>query len=105
MSLHCSLTDADYWITGRRETLKDQELEFRVHLMNLLSDDKHKMQLDAKYIPGPIVDDRFSSRFHIPMTMDIAYESDSVVLPARILQSLVQLLSNPRERKAPSCSG
>jgi hypothetical protein len=92
-------------MTGRRETPKDQELEFRVHLMNVSSDDTQKMQLDAKYIPGPIVNDRLSSRFHMPMTMDIAYESDSVVLTARILQCLVQLLSNPREREAPPCSG
>jgi hypothetical protein len=107
VSLHSSLADAvaEYWITGHRETLKDQELEFRVHLMNLSSDDKHKMQLDPKYIPGPIVNDRLSSRFHMPMTMDIAYDSDSVVLAAHILQSLVQLLSNPREREAPSCPG
>jgi hypothetical protein len=52
--------------------------------MNLSSDDKHKMQLDPKYIPGPIVNDRFSSRFHMPITMDIAYDSDSVVLLAHI---------------------
>lgn len=73
--------------------------------MNLSSDDKHKMQLDAKYIPSPIVNDRFSSRFHVPMNMNIAYESDSVVLPTHILQSLVQLLSNPGEREASPCSG
>ena len=70
---------AEYWITGRLETLKDQELELRVHLMNLSSDDKHNMQLDAKYIPRPIVNDRLSSRFHLPMAMVIAYEFDSVV--------------------------
>jgi hypothetical protein len=45
--------------------------------MDLSSDDKQKMQLDAKYIPGPMVNDRLSSHFHMPMTMNIAYESDS----------------------------
>jgi hypothetical protein len=45
--------------------------------MNISSDDKQKMQLDAKYIPEPIVTDRLSTPFHIPMTMRIAYESDS----------------------------
>jgi len=73
--------------------------------MNLSSDDKQKMQLDAKYIPGPIVHDRLSSRFHMPMTMDLAYESETVVLTAYILQRFVQLLSNSREREAPPCSG
>jgi hypothetical protein len=73
--------------------------------MNISSDDKQKMQLDAKYIPEPIVTDRLSSPFHIPMTMHIAYESDSVVSAAHILQISVQVLSNPREREAPVCSG
>jgi hypothetical protein len=63
----------EYWITGCRNTLKDQELEFRVRLINLSSDDKHKMQLDTKYIPGPMVNNLVSSRFHMPMTMDIAF--------------------------------
>jgi len=45
----------EYSVTGRREVPKDHELEFRVHLMNLLSDDIQKLQSDAKYIPSPIV--------------------------------------------------
>ncbi len=48
--------------------------------MNLSSDDKQNMQLDFDHIPGPIVNDRLSSRFHVPTAMDIAYESDFVIL-------------------------
>jgi hypothetical protein len=98
-TLHWLTLWAEYWITGRRETLKDQELEFRVHLMDLSSDDKHNLQLDAKYIPGPIVNDRFSSPFHMPMTMDIAYESDSVLLPStsyKVWFSFCQILENEK---------
>jgi hypothetical protein len=36
------------------------------------------MQLDLDYIPSPIVNDRLSSRFHIPITMNIAYDFDFI---------------------------
>ena len=48
--------------------------------MSLSSDDKQNMQLDFNYIPTPIVNDRLSSRFHLPTSMDIAYEPGFVVL-------------------------
>jgi hypothetical protein len=54
------------------------KLEIRVHLMDLTSDDRENMQLEAKYLPNPIVKDRHSSVFHVPVGMDIAYESDLV---------------------------
>jgi hypothetical protein len=41
--------------------------------MDLPSDDKHTMQLDSNYIPNPAVNDRLSSRFDIPITMNIAF--------------------------------
>jgi hypothetical protein len=63
----------EYWVTGRREALKNHELEFRVHLMDLSSDDIKSMQSDAKYIPGPLVNDRISCCFHMPTTMNIAF--------------------------------
>jgi hypothetical protein len=72
----------EYRVTGRQETFKNYLLEFRVHLMSLSSDDKQNMQLDFNYIPGPIVNDRNSFRFHVPTGMDIAYESDFVTLPS-----------------------
>jgi hypothetical protein len=88
---------------GRRETLKDHKLAFRVHLMNLSRDDIQNMQSDTKYIPGPIVNDRLSFSFHMPMAMNIVYDSGFVVLPAHS-QSFVQLLSDPEEREAPPYS-
>ena len=73
---------SEYWVKGRQETFKDYQLEFRVHLMSLSSDDKQNMQLDFNYIPSPIVNDRLSFRFHLPKSMDIAYVSDFVMLRA-----------------------
>ncbi|KAF8490084.1 hypothetical protein F5888DRAFT_1808365 [Russula emetica] len=63
----------EYWVTGRQETFKDYQLEFRVQLMSLLRDDKQNMQLDFNYIPNPIVNDRLSSHFHLPTAMNIAF--------------------------------
>jgi hypothetical protein len=63
-------------ITGRRQALQEPKLEIWVHLMNLTSDDRHNMQLDSDYMPSPTVNDRVSSGFHIPTTLNIAYVSD-----------------------------
>ncbi|KAF8490269.1 hypothetical protein F5888DRAFT_1910021, partial [Russula emetica] len=63
----------EYWVTGRQETFKDYQLEFRVQLMSLSRDDKQNMQLDFNYIPNPIVNDRLSSHFHLPTAMNIAF--------------------------------
>lgn len=66
--------------------------------MKLSSDDIQKMHSDAKYIPGPIVNDRLSFRFYMSTAMDIAYESGFAILPAHNdLTGFVQLLSDPRE--------
>jgi hypothetical protein len=43
--------------------------------MDLTSDDKHSMQLDPDFVPSPVVNERLSSRFHIPTFMNFAYES------------------------------
>jgi hypothetical protein len=42
--------------------------------MDLTSDDKHNMQLNPEYIPSPAMNERFSSGFHVPISMDIAYD-------------------------------
>jgi len=68
----------EYVITGRRPALQEPILEIWVHLMDLTSDDKHDMQLDPKYIPNPAVNDRLSTGFYVPITMNIAYGSDLV---------------------------
>lgn len=67
--------------------------------MDLTSDDRHNMQLDSDYIPSPIVNDRLSSGFHIPTTMNIAYVSDLVSSRTQYLMetcSFYQLLENEK---------
>ena len=49
-------------------------MEYWVFPTDLASDDKHNMQLDPKYIPQPIVNNRLSSAFRLPIGVNIAYE-------------------------------
>jgi hypothetical protein len=41
--------------------------------MEFTSSDKHKMQLDSKHVPTPVVNERRSSTFHIPVNLNLAY--------------------------------
>ena len=72
---------AEYVIVGHRHVVEEAKLEFCFHLMDLTSDDKHSMQLNSDYVPSPAVNERLSSRFHLPMFMNIAYEP--ILLVAR----------------------
>ncbi|KAH9022040.1 hypothetical protein EDB84DRAFT_1678539 [Lactarius hengduanensis] len=64
-----------FWKSLVREALEEPKLEFWVHLMDLSSGDKHNMQMNRKHIPCPTVNTKLSSRFNIPIGLDIAYES------------------------------
>ncbi|KAH9164611.1 hypothetical protein EDB89DRAFT_2247116 [Lactarius sanguifluus] len=65
----------EYKVSGRIEAPEEPKLEFWVHLMDVSSEDKHNMQLNRKHIPHPTVNTKLSSRFNIPIGLDIAYES------------------------------
>ncbi|KAI9443812.1 hypothetical protein H4582DRAFT_1039790 [Lactarius indigo] len=62
-----------YKLTGRREGLQPPQIKLRVHLMDLTDDDRHNMQLDAKYIPTPTINDRLSSSFHLPLRAELSF--------------------------------
>jgi len=79
----------EYWITGHRQALKGQRLEFRVHLMALTTDDRHNMQLNPKHTPSPSVNDRSSSCFYLSIGNDIAYESDFLIFLAHASHDFV----------------
>ena len=53
------------------------------------------MQLDPDYIPSPTMNDWLSSRFHILITMNIAYEFGFIFMLMLCLTELLQLLSGP----------
>jgi len=47
------------------------EIRLWIHLMDLTSDDRHKMQLDPKYVPTPTVNNRLSSWFSFPLGAEL----------------------------------
>ena len=89
-------------VTGRVEVLQGPRVEYWVFPMDLPSDDKHNMQLDPKYIPQPVVNNRLASAFHVPIEMNTAYDTSSIIPLALCLTDLFQLLSASRWGKAPS---
>ncbi|KAI9460720.1 hypothetical protein F5148DRAFT_255942 [Russula earlei] len=64
---------AQYVITGRHQVLFEASLEIWVHPLGLDAGDEYNMQLHSDYIPSPLVNDRPSSRFRIPLTANIVF--------------------------------
>ena len=77
----------EYRVAGWREELEDPKLKFRVHLMELTKEDNHKTQFVSKHIPHPVVSDRRSGVFHLPLKLHIVYESNFVKLLVSHLSS------------------
>jgi len=63
----------EYKVTGRRNELKEPKLRFRVHHMDLTSDDKERMKLNPKHLPNPNVGDRRSGEFHLPLGLRVVW--------------------------------
>jgi hypothetical protein len=70
--------------------------------MDLTSDDKERMKLNPKHLPNPIVSDRRSDEFHLPLGLRVVYASSPSRLLACVLtECSFQLSKAPRERKTP----
>ena len=54
-----------YFISGRKETTKNQEIEYKVHILRLRADQKHDLQLDPSHVPTPVLNERLSQSFHV----------------------------------------
>jgi hypothetical protein len=55
-----------YFISGRKESLQNKEIEYKIHILRLLADQRHNLQLDPSYIPIPVLNERLSQSFHVP---------------------------------------
>ena len=88
---------SEYMITGRREALQEPKLEFWVHLIGLPSDDRHNVQLDPQCTPNPAVNKQLSCEFHLPLDMDITYESYSITVMCAIPYGA--FVASPRSSK------
>ena len=75
------------------------QIECRVHLIDLTSDDRHNMQLNSKYVPTPTINDRLSSSFRLSTSVEPTYEPSSCLLLLSVLLSILsfyQLLENEK---------
>ncbi len=54
-----------YYIGGRQESLKEDEIEYRIHLLRLRADESQKVQLDPSYVPTPILENRLTHSFRV----------------------------------------
>jgi len=48
------------------EVPQDQEIEYHVHPLLLLSEQKHNLQLDPSFVPTPVLNERLSQSFSLP---------------------------------------
>ncbi|KAI9462918.1 hypothetical protein BJY52DRAFT_1221931 [Lactarius psammicola] len=73
-----------YSISGRKETLQDQEIEYSIHILRLLADQRHNLQLDPSYVPIPVLNEQLPQSFHIPSETIVKYahllEGDRILL-------------------------
>jgi hypothetical protein len=63
-----------FYIRGREESLREDEIEYRIHLLRLHADESQKVQLDSSYVPAPILgDERLTPSFCIPSSAVVKY--------------------------------
>ncbi|KAI9460718.1 hypothetical protein F5148DRAFT_1377366 [Russula earlei] len=81
-----------YFISGRQESLQNQEIEYEVHTLRLLADHRHNLQLDPSFVPTPMVNDRLSQSFRV--SSDIVVRYAHLLKDDRILLGLVDSVGN-----------
>ncbi|KAI9455078.1 hypothetical protein BJY52DRAFT_1122217 [Lactarius psammicola] len=62
-----------YDISGRQESLQEDEIEYRIHLLHLRADESHKVQLDSSYVPTPVLEKRFTHSFRVSSSTIVKY--------------------------------
>ncbi|KAH8977863.1 hypothetical protein EDB86DRAFT_2816692 [Lactarius hatsudake] len=62
-----------YHISGRQESLKEDETEYRIHLLRLRADDSQKVQLDPSHVPTPILEGRLTHSFRVSSSTVVKY--------------------------------
>lgn len=63
-----------FYISGREESQRDDEIEYRIHLLRLHADESQKVQLDSSYVPAPILgDERLTPSFRVPSSAVVKY--------------------------------
>ncbi|KAI9450271.1 hypothetical protein BJY52DRAFT_1227294 [Lactarius psammicola] len=81
-----------YYISGRQESLREAEIEHRIHLLHLRADEVHRVQLDPSYVPTPILEERLTHSFHVSSSTTVKYAH--LLEGGRILLVLVDTHGN-----------
>jgi hypothetical protein len=55
--------------------MKNQEIEYKVHVLRLLADQRHNLQLDPSYVPTPVLNERLSQSFYVSSENVVKYAS------------------------------
>ena len=63
-----------FHISGRQESLRDDEIEYRIHLLRLRADESQKAQLDPSYVPVPILEERLTHSFRVSSSTVVKYD-------------------------------
>ncbi|KAI9437934.1 hypothetical protein BJY52DRAFT_1381767 [Lactarius psammicola] len=62
----------------------NQEIEYSIHTLRLLADQRHNLQLDPSYVPIPVLNERLSQSFRVPSETVVKYahllEGDRILL-------------------------
>ena len=72
-----SFTQADtYFISGRQESQREDEVEHLIHLLHLHADERQKVQTDPSYVPTPILENRLTYSFRVSSSTTVKYGPD-----------------------------
>ncbi|KAI9455150.1 hypothetical protein BJY52DRAFT_1224767 [Lactarius psammicola] len=79
----------EYYVSGRQEYLREDEIEYHIHLLRLRADESQKVQLelDPSYVPTPILEERLTHSFRVSSSTVIKYAH--LLERGRILLGLV----------------
>jgi len=68
-----SPTRTEYFISGREESQRGAEIEYRIHLLRLREDESQKVQLNPSYVPTPILEERLNNSFRVSSSTVVKY--------------------------------
>ncbi len=62
-----------YYISGRQVYVREDEIDYRIHLLRLRADESQKVQLDPSYVPTPILEERLTHSFRVSASTVVKY--------------------------------
>jgi hypothetical protein len=60
-----------YFISGRKETWQNEEIEYAVHILRFLADQRHDLK-HPSYLPTPVLNEQVS-QFHVSSENVVKY--------------------------------